>query len=176
MRLLRPLRITAATPTSELAREALQRATLSGVLFGLLMLLGHGIGYAIGAAVGFALFMGGFFFAEVLWRRQLARRRDALGEPDPVPVDRPSYYPSFWPDDAMTAWTMRTPRRALVSFAIPGVVFGGLFFWRVADSGSFADALGEGTGAVVLVAGPLMLGFCWYFGVRAWAALRGSEG
>lgn len=177
MRLLRPLRVTAETPSSELLREALQRAALSGALFAVLMLLGHGIAYAVSAGVGFAVFMGGFFVGEIFWRRQLARRRAATGEPDPPPPsERPAYYPPFWPDDALTRWTMATPRRALVHFAIPGVLFGGLLFWRVADSPSFSTALGEGTGAIVLVAGPLGLGFSWYFGVRAWAALRGSDG
>lgn len=177
MRLLRPLRITAETLTPELLREALQRAALSGVLFGLLMLLGHGVGYAMLAALVFAVFSGGFFVGEILWRRQLARRREATGDPGPAPaVQRPASLPSFRPDAAMTRWTMRRPRRALVAFAVPGTLFGGLLFWRVADPGSFGDALGAGTASVVLLAGPLVLGSCWHFGVRAWAARRRPDG
>jgi hypothetical protein len=63
-----------------------------------------------------------------------------------------------------------------VSLVVPGLLFGGLLFWRVADASSFTDALGEGTAAVILVAGPVVLGVTWPLGLRAWAAMRGSDG
>jgi uncharacterized membrane protein len=68
------MRVTAETPTYRLLREGVQRAALSGVLFGLLMLLGHGVAYAVGAAAVFAVVMGACFVAEIFWRRQVARR------------------------------------------------------------------------------------------------------
>lgn len=170
MRLLRPLRVTAETPTSVLVREAFQRAAVSAVLFGLFFALGNAFGRAVVAALVFAVVGGAFFLVEILWRRRAARRLEGA---EPVPLlERPSYHPSHWPDDALTHWAMRTPLRALLTFAAPALAAAGLLFWRVADRGSFARTLGDATGDVAFVVAPVALGYCWFFGVRAWTALR----
>lgn len=169
---MRFLRVSAETPTADLFRDALKRTGLVGVGFALLMTLGTGIVRGVAAAVFFAAFMFLFFAAQAFSQRRSARRRAASGAPPLSAEDRPAYVPGFWPDDAATRWSMRTPQRALVTFATPGVIFGGLLFWRIADHASFVRNVGDGTAAIILVAGPIMLGFSWYYGVRAWTAMR----
>lgn len=139
------------------------------------MTLGNGLARGAVAAVFFTAFMFLFFAGQMLSQRRSARRRARDGAPALSAENRPSYVPAFWPDDAVTRWSMRTPRRALVNFAGPGVIFGGLLFWRIADNTSFVRALGEGTSSIILVAGPIMLGFTWYYGVRAWAEMRAPK-
>jgi len=168
MHWLRPMDITASTTSQEIWRDAARRGALSGLLFGLLMGAGSGVSQGIAVGVFFGLFMG-VFFAWDLARHRRRARKAPQGRVQHRP--RPAYMPSLWHDREADHWSMRTPLRALLTFAIPGTIAAVLLFWRIVSPASFANPDGS-SNATLLIVAPLMLGFCWVFGLRAWRAHR----